>query len=52
MDQLAGPLALVADHLARRVEGGEPAEAEAAQRDADGADGQAGWRAMAGPERR
>jgi hypothetical protein len=35
MNQLAGPLALIADDLAGRLEGGEPAEAEAAECDAD-----------------
>jgi hypothetical protein len=39
VDQLGGPFPLVAVELARRVEGGEPAEAETAQRDTDGGDG-------------
>jgi len=39
VEQFAGPPALVANDLARRVKGGELAEAETAQRDADGGDG-------------
>src|SRR5690606_24728250 len=39
VDQFAGPLPLVAADLARRVEGGEPAEAEPAQDYPHGGDG-------------
>ena len=53
VDQLAGPLALVADDRGLGLEGGEAAEAEPAQHQARRSrPARPSWRAMAGPDRR